>query len=552
VVAQTGFVQGLSRGQARITATAGGANAGADVTVFALAAIELSAPTVDFTIPLGSPDPAAKTVTVTNAGDRPLGAMTVGPVSYGQGQPTGWLTPTITGAAPPFTVTLAPRVGTLTRGTYTALVPVHSAGVGNSPRNIGVTFAIQAPANIAVTPTSISTPLIPGQTKSETVNITNGGDVPLTGLTASTTYAAGQPQTWLTATLSGTTAPATLNLAINSGTLAPQTYNATVRIGSSVAGVTPRDVAVQLIVSPGPSIVLTPASPVAAFAANGTNAATQVVTISNGGGGQLTGLALGSITYGAGASNWLTLGALTPAANNTTTFTLSFNSAALPGNTVYTATLPITSPVASNSPLNLQVQLTVGPPPSLSVNPSTMPPFTGWGNGPLPGSQPVQITNSGNSTALGGLSVQISYGPGASGWLTSSFQGNVTTTPATLLLQPNTTNLNAGTYTATVTVATTAAGVASKTVSVSYTVQTFSTNIFPIISGCTGSCHSVNPPNLSASQNAQQLYNSLLPYIGNVNCKVIDPNCFHTGPKITNVTSRNALISWLAASYPFK
>jgi alpha-amylase len=252
VVPQTGFVQALKRGQSTITASAGGASASATVTVLAPAALALSAPTTDFAVLVGGGDPAPKTVSVTNSGDRALGAVTLGTIAYGQGQPNGWLTATASGTNAPLTVTLTPRVGALGRGTYTAIVPVQSTGIANSPQNIAVTFRIQVPPSIALSRTSVSIAAIPAETKTETVNITNGGDVALTGLSTAVTYNAGQPQNWLTATLSSTGAPATLTLVANSGTLATGTYNATVRVSSSLSGVAARDVTVQLVISPDP------------------------------------------------------------------------------------------------------------------------------------------------------------------------------------------------------------------------------------------------------------------------------------------------------------
>src|SRR6185369_3509889 len=140
VVKETGFVVALSRGQSTITAAAGSSTSSAQVTVLAPGAIALSAPTAAFAIPVGGSDPAPQTVTISNAGDKPLGTMSLGATAYGQGQPTGWLTAALSGTAVPFTLTLTPRVGTLVRGTYTAIVPVQSLGIANSPQNVAVSF----------------------------------------------------------------------------------------------------------------------------------------------------------------------------------------------------------------------------------------------------------------------------------------------------------------------------------------------------------------------------------------------------------------------------
>ena len=549
VVKETGFVVALSRGQTTITATAGSSSSSAQVTVQAPGAIALSAPTADFAVPVGGADPAPKTVTITNGGDKPLGAMSVGAIAYGQGQPTGWLTATLSGTAPPFTLTLTPRVGTLGRGTYTAIVPVLSTGIANSPQNVAVTFAIQAPAGINVSRSTVTIPAIPAETKTETVNITNTGDVPLTGLSTAVTFTQGQPAGWLTATLNATTAPAVLTLQAVSGTLAVGTYNATVRVSSTVSGVAPKDVAVALVVSPGPSIVFTPAQ-VSVFANNGANAAPENVQITNGGGGTLSGLTVGAVTFGSGASNWVTVqlaGTTAPA-----TLALNFTSSTLATGT-YTATVPVSSPVASNSPRTLQIQLTIGPPPNLSLNPTSVG-FSAWGaQTSVPGAQAVQVTNSTSSVSLGGLSTSISYGAGASGWLSASFQGGVNATPATILLQPNTTDLVAGTYSATVTVSTTASGVASKTVSVTYTVQTFTANVYPLIRGCASGCHfGSGPQSLNSSATSAATVYSDIAGRTNLPCYIFGA-CSHPGGKFNGNTALvNAVNGWYGAGAPNK
>jgi hypothetical protein len=84
------------------------------------------------------------------------------------------------------------------------------------------------------------------------------------------------------------------------------------------------------------------------------------VTITNGGGGTLSGLGVGTITYGAGATGWLQAPTLnTTSANPSATLTLQPVTGALTAGT-YTATVPVTSAVASNSPQNVTVTFVVG------------------------------------------------------------------------------------------------------------------------------------------------------------------------------------------------
>lgn len=88
----------------------------------------------------------------------------------------------------------------------------------------------------------------------QSVTITNGGTGTLSGLAAGTiVYTAGLTQGWLTANLSGATAPATLTLTPATNTLLAGTYTATVPISASVTGVTnsPQTVSVALTVTAG-------------------------------------------------------------------------------------------------------------------------------------------------------------------------------------------------------------------------------------------------------------------------------------------------------------
>jgi hypothetical protein len=561
VIAKTGFVQAVGRGDATITASTGNASANARIHVTVPPALGLSKPTVDFDVTFGDADPPTQSITVTNAGDGNLGNVGVGSVAYGAGEPQGWLTVTPSGSAAPVTLTLAAKTQAFARGTYTAIVPVTAPGIANSPQNLAVTLHVLAPASIVLSRSSVSLPAIKNSTADDSVAISNGGDRPLTGLTRTITYS-GTAQNWLQASLSATTAPTTLKLTATSTGLDTGSYNATVRVSSSVAGVASKDLAVTLVVGPGPSISLSRTT-VAVAASNGQNAPTQTVNITNGGGGKLTDLSLGPISPASTA--WVT------AALDVTTapavVTLTFATASLSTGS-FTATIPVLSPVASNTPATITVTLTMGPPPSMSLNPTSVT-FSGWNGGTTPGQQPVQVTNIGGGT-LNGLSFSISYGAGATGWLSGSFQGG-TTAPTTLLLQPNTTSLASGTYSATVTVSSTVSGVTPRTVSVSYVIQSFSVDAYPKFSSsatgfsatpCTN-CHfsGGRTPNLTGG--AAAVRTTLLagyvtpgndsPSASKLVCKITgDASC--PSPSGTNMTMPSAWVSiirsWIRAGAP--
>src|SRR5207244_434301 len=87
-----------------------------------------------------------------------------------------------------------------------------------------------------------------------------------------------------------------------------------------------------------------------------------------------------------------------------------------------------------------------------------------------PASQAVVVSNIGSGT-LSGLAIgTITYGSGASAWLSATL--NTTTAPATVTLQPTTGSIPIGTYTATVPVTSSAAGVVNspQNISVNFTI----------------------------------------------------------------------------------
>src|SRR2546430_2555006 len=86
-----------------------------------------------------------------------------------------------------------------------------------------------------------------------------------------------------------------------------------------------------------------------------TSPSALTVAVTSTGTGALTGLGVGTIAYGAGATGWLTATISGPAAPATVTLTPS-NTRLAAG--TYTATGPVTSSAASNRPHNVAVPFT--------------------------------------------------------------------------------------------------------------------------------------------------------------------------------------------------
>ncbi|HET9387894.1 MAG TPA: hypothetical protein VFO67_22365 [Gemmatimonadales bacterium] len=225
-----------------------------------------------------------------------------------------------------------------------------------------------------------------------------------------------------------------------------------------------------------------------------------------------------SVAYTNG-SGWLTAqlsGPVAPA-----TLTLSSSIAGLEAGT-YQATVTIEADDAANSPLTLPVTFEVAPPPpvriALSVSSVT---FNDTVSSSSPAAQTVNVTAEGMG-ALTGMHVLVSYGSGAAGWLHARLSDS--TAPATLTLTPNTTGLNAGSYTAIVTIVSPVAGNSPKELPINFQMapQPPVTGITVVAVGNLGKCGSdlaMESAKVVASLNPDyvlMLGNSALPQSGTV------------------------------------
>lgn len=553
VVRETGFVTGVARGTATINALSGGVVKTAAITVEIEPAIALSTPELEFTRLEGAnEDPPTQTVQITNAGDRSLNDLSLGTPTYSGGPATGgqlqdpdWLLPTLAGNTAPTSLDVFINGIALPRGTYTAALPILSSVATNSPQSLLVTFRVQAPPTIVADPNPVQVTAIPNEVSTSTVSITNGGDVALTGLATSIGYQGATG--WLTATLDSPDAPASLSLTANSSGLAVGTYNATVRISSNIQGVAPLDLPVEFVVTPGPAITLG-TSNVSFNAVQGSSPSSQTVNITNGGGGTLSGLAA-SVTSG---GSWLS--ATMNSGTAPTSVTLSVNSSSLTNGT-YNGSVQIASGVASNSPRTINVTLTIGPPPSIALNPSSLRFSSFQGASIQPSPQSVSVTNSGGGTVTN-LTASVTYS-GSGGWLVPIFTGG-TSAPTTLSVQVNTGSLAEGTYSATLTVQ--SPGVPSQSIPVTFRVQSFTTHISGLFGGCTGSsCHNTNNPvlNVGASAMHTNLLNEVVPgnpNVGDLICKITNVSmgsCTATGGMTMSAQAIDSIRAWISRGAPF-
>ena len=324
-------------------------------TVEAAPTLVMSTASLTFNGIRGSADPAPQTVNVTNGGTGSITALAA-TVTYGSGQPNGWLAASLSATSTPAVLTLTPSLGALTDGTFSATVSVSGTGAVNSPRQVTVTLAVGPGPSIALSTTDVSFQTPVGvNPAAQTVRITNAGGGTLNGLAVTVmTATGGYPFIWLiNGSLDGTTAPATLTLRPEVRRLGPGTYSATLAVTSPAASNSPRTITMTLRVGPPPALVLGTTS-VSMSASRGGQSSNVDVAVRRSLGGAITGLTT-SVTYQSG-SGWLSAtlsGSITPA-----TLTLRATAGALtPGQ--YTATVSVASPNAVNSPQSIAVTFTV-------------------------------------------------------------------------------------------------------------------------------------------------------------------------------------------------
>ncbi len=353
-VDNTGMVRGVSPGVATIRAASGNASGTAAATITALPPIALAPTEVTFTAVQSGATPGDRTISVTHTGTGTLPGLSVG-VRYAPGAPTGWLTPRLARTIAPTTLALSANQGSIALGTYTAIVDV-SAPTGSTAVTVQLIVVAPPPAiALGLTSLTFNASQGGGNPAQRAVGITNAGGGTLSGLTRAIDYATGQG--WLVANFTATTAPATLNVRPTTGALAQGTYSATVRVMSQVAQNSPQSISVTFNVGVAqPAIALSPSTLAFSATRGGANPAAQTVQVSNAAGATLTGLAT-SVTYpGAQPAGWLSTQLSTTTAP--ATITVGVTTGALPNGT-YTATLGVTSPIATNSPQLVQVSFQV-------------------------------------------------------------------------------------------------------------------------------------------------------------------------------------------------
>ncbi len=212
-------------------------------------ALAASPSSLSFSAAQGAADPAPGMVTVTNGGAGSLAAPTA-EVTFQSG--AGWLTASVSGAAPPYTVTATPTLAGLAVGSYAATVTLTSAGASNSPLSLPVTLQVTgaAPAGFLLSADSVAfATATPGSDPApQQVTVAQAGAGALPAPTTAITYGPGQLPDWLTATVSGTAPPYTITLEAATGGLFTGLFQASVVVQVDGSPSSPQTLAVDLVV----------------------------------------------------------------------------------------------------------------------------------------------------------------------------------------------------------------------------------------------------------------------------------------------------------------
>jgi len=439
----------------------------------ARATLQVSSTSVSFASTAALPVPPPQSTVVTNVGTSTMTGVLVSAVSYGAGQPTGWLTATdpngvttlTAGAALSVQMSVAP--GTLAAGTYTARYTVSATNATNGPFTVNVTLTVAGlPPTIVVTPATVtftSTAAVP-QPANQTALVTNVGSATLTGVLISpVSYGAGQPAGWLSASgpngVTSLAAGATLSIqmSVAPGTLPAGTYTASYAVSATNATNGPATVNVILTVA-GPTLQLGSTSVGFASTAALPVPPLQSTTLTNIGSSTMTGVLVSGVSYDAGQpTGWLTasapIGVTTLAPGAALSIQMNAAPGTLPAGT-YTASYTVSASNATNGPLTVNVTFIVaGPPPTIVMTPGTVM-LSMQARAPSTRSTTVQITN-GIAGVLSGLAVQAPIYVSNSGWLSATLGS--TNTPTVLTLRGSTRTLGAGVYLATVPLSATSA-----------------------------------------------------------------------------------------------
>ena len=333
------------------------------------------------------------------------------------------------------------KTTSLSEGTYPVTIRFVTGteeGSDLKSEDVSVTYTVQPPdtsSSLRVSPTSLDFTSLSGQAtapSAKTVTISGSASQPV-GFTVTATSTSG-PTDWLSFQTSGTTS-ATMSVGPHSAALPPGTYSATL-VFTSADGKNSAQLLVSYRVS-APSFSVSPGRlDFQARSGESTLPWAQSVTVSSNGPALSYSV---SASYTGSTQGWLGVPSPGTTPRNAS---IQPNTTALPPGS-HNAVLTFT-PNNGQVAVQLTVTYTVTA-PRLVLSPSQLSFTTYSGQGVPPAAQSVSITGE-QGTAVG-YTASVTYSAGAQNWLTLPPSGAA---PRALSVQPNTTALPAGQYSAVV------------------------------------------------------------------------------------------------------
>jgi len=342
----------------------------------------------------------------------------------------------------PDTLTVMLDPNDLAPGTYTGKVTVTSTAT-ETPVDIDVTFVIQRPG-LVVTPMDIvhGTNVNSGASFDDTLRISNNGTGPLV-------WTATKSKSWITLGNTAGTGPGVVPLTIRSAGLPAGVYRDEIVITAPGATGSPARVDVTLTIF-APRLAVSPPAARDSAIVGSTELRTQNLHVTNSG--------TGTVTWTATKSQpWVTLSKSAGGAPDDVA--VSLNPAGLPPGT-YHDTIVLTSPEATNSPINVPVEFAVQQ-PGLTVTPAAITDGAKPGE-TTPRTHTLTVSNSGG----GFLSWMVTQDQL---WISTSPPGGTAPGTITVTLDPR--GLGSGRHTGNVIVTAPGAAGSPATIPVTFTID---------------------------------------------------------------------------------
>ncbi len=249
----SGKVTALAPGQATVWATLSGTRGSGTVSVEPGPRFVVSEPSILFQRAVGGTDPEPITLRITNGGGGSLGGISA-TVQYPEGGATGWLSMALEGLSAPTTLIVTGLLGALGEGVHDATLVLTSQDDRIAPLSVPIQAVVTLDRPIIeLSPTALEFQVDAGDAPPapQTVQITNRGGGVLSDLKAMRLYLGGGG--WLSANLTGTTAPTELLVQPDPSGLSPGIYIAEVRLSGPGALNNPVSVDITFTVKVGPA-----------------------------------------------------------------------------------------------------------------------------------------------------------------------------------------------------------------------------------------------------------------------------------------------------------